>query len=116
MQTLNLGRVSATHFGRMREAHTGPLPYADPSGFSGIQRIRRKRALRDVRPDSGPHVSSGELVKQCRGLLEVGVREAFSDAGDNRYETGFGFVAAIVRSEKMRERLVAARNSHARAC
>ncbi len=40
------------------------------------------------------------MGEQCRGFLETGVGETFSDAGDNRDETGFGFVAAIMRSEK----------------
>jgi hypothetical protein len=40
------------------------------------------------------------LGEQCRGCPEIGVGETFSDAGDNWDETGFGFVAAIMRSEK----------------
>jgi hypothetical protein len=43
------------------------------------------------------------LGEKCRGFLEIGVGETFSDAGDNRDETGFGFVAAIMRSVKARE-------------
>src|SRR6202158_1204966 len=45
-------------------------------------------------------VLSVELGEQCRGFLEIGVAETFSDAGDNRDETGFGFVKATMRREK----------------
>ena len=61
---------------------------------------RRNAAFRSDEHWSG---SLAELGKECCGFHEIGVGETLSHARDNWHETGFGFIAAMMRSEKARE-------------